>query len=232
MSQSILIVEDDVSLATLTQTYLEGKQFTVDVEHHGLAAVDRIIKGSYDLIILDLMLPGKDGIAICREVRHHYQGSILMLTASNDSVDQVLGLEIGADDYVQKPVEPRILLARVRALLRRSSIQPIMAVENSASPELLVFADMTINLSARAVQLNNTELEFTSPEFDILAYLASNAGTIVSRDQMFRQLRNIDYDGQNRFVDITMSHIRRKLGDQANIYLKTVRGKGYLFVVD
>ena len=229
----ILIVEDDLELASLIQEYLTGKQFDVTIEHNGGLAVARILNEQPELVILDLMLPGKDGISICREVRVDYRGPILMLTASNDSVDQILGLEIGADDFVQKPVEPRLLLARIHALLRRSlgCVPAGMAQLQSVSAERLLFGDLSLNLSAREVNLQGQRLDFSAPEYDMLAYLAKHAGSIISRDQLFQQLRNIEYDGQNRFVDITMSHIRRKLGDGANRYLKTVRGKGYLFAV-
>ncbi|NIB43696.1 response regulator [Pseudomaricurvus alkylphenolicus] len=230
---SILIVEDDIELATLIKDYLASRHFEVFVEHSGTTAVERILELQPGMVILDLMLPGKDGISICREVRPNYEGVILMLTASNDSVDQILGLEIGADDFVQKPVEPRILLARVRALLRRYEASPTVtaSTETNHSATAMQFSGLLINPSSRSVTLDQRELEFTAPEFDMLAYLATNAGQIISRDQLFRQLRNIDYDGQNRFVDITMSHIRKKLGDSAGKYLKTVRGKGYLFVL-
>lgn len=231
----ILLVEDDVELSGLIAEYLGSKGYTVMVEQDGRLAVERIVQEQPDLVILDLMLPGKDGISICREARHAFDNPVLMLTASNDDVDQILGLEIGADDFVRKPVEPRILLARIRALLRRSEqTAPAQAVSVSASAPVdegkIVVEGLVINLMTRSVMLNGAELELSTPEFDVLSYLAENAGKVVSRDELFQQLRNFEYDGQSRFVDITISYIRKKLGADAERFLKTVRGKGYLFL--
>ena len=230
----ILLVEDDVQLAELIQEYLQAKQFEVAVEHDGAKAVAYIQNWQPDLVILDLMLPGKDGISICREARFSFAKPILMLTASDDDVDQILGLEIGADDFVRKPVEPRILLARIRALLRRSetasSASQSEADVASISNGIIQNDDLVINPQARTVSLNQQSIDLTTPEFDVLLYLAENKGKIISRDELFKQLRNLEYDGQSRFIDITVSYIRKKLGDDAGNYLKTVRGKGYLFV--
>ncbi|NTS76683.1 response regulator [Catenovulum sp. SM1970] len=228
----ILIIEDDIELADLIATYLSNKQFTVDVINEGISAVDRIVNEQPDLVILDLMLPGKDGISICREARYSYLGAILILTASEDDIDQILGLEIGADDFVQKPVEPRVLLARVRALLRRFEQVKSLQSQQSSKAEVLKFGQLSINLSARTVKLANVNIELTSPEFDVLTELAKDAGTTLSRDELFKRLKNLNYDGQNRFIDITISQIRKKLGEDAELYLKTVRGQGYLFVVN
>lgn len=227
---TILIVEDDIELAALIAEYLSARDFAVSLEHDGQTAVQRIINEQPSLVVLDLMLPGKDGISICRECRFEYDGPILFLTASNDAVDQILGLEIGADDFVQKPVEPRILLARIRALLRRTS-QKSDPNPTSTGPETLRIDGLTLNLSARTVSLDGNEVDLTTPEFDALEILAKNAGQIVSRDALFQGLRNLDYDGQSRFIDITISHIRKKLSEKADEYLKTVRGKGYMLIV-
>ena len=228
--ERILLVEDDQELAALIGEYLTQQQFDVGIEHDGAAAVQRILDEQPRLVVLDLMLPGKDGISICREVRAGYRGSILMLTASNDSVDQILGLEIGADDFVHKPVEPRVLLARIRALLRRVESAPVAA--ESSNAEMIRFEDLRINKSARSVVLAGEELDLTNPEYEVLQYMAEHAGVVVSRDDLFGALRNLEYDGQNRLIDITISRLRKKLGDSADRYLKTVRGKGYLFVLN
>ena len=230
----ILLVEDDVQLAELIQEYLQAKQFEVAVEHDGNRAIERIQSWQPDLVILDLMLPGKDGISICREARFNFANPILILTASDDDVDQILGLEIGADDFVRKPVEPRILLARIRALLRRSETAYTTSQPEAAASAVINGSiqngDLIISPQARTVSLNQQSIDLTTPEFDVLLYLAENKGKIVSRDELFKQLRNLEYDGQSRFIDITISYIRKKLGDDAGNYLKTVRGKGYLFV--
>lgn len=228
---NIILVEDDIELASLVGDYLSSQQFNVTQLHEGLSAVDTIISQNPDLVILDLMLPDKDGMSICRECRAAYHGPILMLTASDDMFDQVAGLETGADDYVQKPVEPRVLLARVRALLRRNQSAIVPKAPKSRSDKL-TFKALSINRSARQVTLADRPVELTTPEFDILDALAENAGTVLSREKLFKLLKNYEYDGQNRFIDITISHIRKKLGNDADRYLKTVRGKGYMLVID
>lgn len=228
----ILLVEDDAKLADLIKEYLEGHQFAVAIEPDGATAVATILEQAPDLVVLDLMLPGKDGISICREVRPQFAGPILMLTASMDSVDEILGLEIGADDYVQKPVEPRTLLARIRALLRRVNEPNDNGVtEPSSGPEILHFDQLSINKSARTVQLGDLSIELNNPEYELLLYLAERAGTTISRDELFQSLRKLSYDGQSRIIDITMSQVRKKFGSEVDRYLKTVRGKGYLFML-
>lgn len=229
----VLIVEDDEELANLMRDYLSSKQLQLDVIYTGIDAPEHIIKTQPDVVILDLMLPGKDGVTICREVRPHFSKGILMLTASDDSVDHVVGLEVGADDFVNKPIEPRVLLARVRALLRRfdnnnNEITP--NTQATQQDQQLKFKNLVINISCREAKLNDSALELTTPEYDLLVFLAKQAGNIVSREEVFQALKNIEYDGQNRFADITISQIRKKLGHEADDYLKTVRGKGYLFL--
>lgn len=231
--QTILVVEDDESLAELTADYLRNFNYRVAVEHNGVRAVERIIAQQPDLVVLDVMLPGKDGIDVCREVRSRYAGPILMLTARVDQVDQILGLEIGADDYVCKPVEPRLLLARIKALLRRVAA-PAPAVAEADERELVRFDNVSIDNRARRVCMDGEEVELSTPEYELLWLLASHAGTILSREMIFQSLRGIEYDGTNRFVDITVSHIRAKLRDdeRKSQRIKTVRGKGYLLVPD
>lgn len=231
-----MIVEDDVELSELIATYLTNKGFEVAVENDGGPAAEKMIAMQPDLAIVDLMLPNQDGISICKVARQYYNGFIMMLTASTDDFDQVVALEIGVDDFVQKPIEPRVLLARINALFRRApdltQSNPIIAPSAAPSAKMLVFKQLVINHSARKVTLDNTVIDLNTPEFDMLWYLAQKAGQIIDRQTLFKALKNLDYDGQNRFVDITISQIRKKLGDQADNYLQTVRGKGYLFVVE
>ena len=226
----ILLVEDDQGLAEITQEYLESKDLTVSIVGDGLEAVDAIINGQPDLVILDLMLPGLDGISVCKKVRDQYKGPILMLTASADPFDQVVGLEIGADDFVQKPVEPRILLARIHARLRNSE-QPVTP-ENQAVPQDLIFTDLTIKPASRQVLVGPHQVELTGPEYDVLLCLVENTGQIQDRDALFRAIRGIDYDGKSRMIDIIISQVRHKLNqfNYANQHIKTVRNRGYLFV--
>jgi len=184
------------------------------------------------------MLPGEDGLSICRKVRPSYNGPILMLTARTDDLDQVLGLEMGADDYMSKPVRPRVLLARIRALLRRIKELSGAAAESAASPadekasSRLVFNNLTVDSSMREAWLNDESIDLTSAEFDLLWLLSSNAGTVLSREEIFTALRGIEYDGQDRSIDVRVSRIRPKIGDDPvhPRRIKTVRSKGYLFV--
>lgn len=228
-SDHILIIEDDERLASLTREYLEGNGFQVSVEKDGARGVEQILSLRPDLVILDLMLPGEDGLSICRRVRPEYPGPILMLTARTDDMDQVLGLEMGADDYVPKPVPPRVLLARMRALLRRSE-----TLEGASTESRLEFNDLVIDSGTREAWLDAERIDLTSAEFDLLWFLASNAGRVLSREEIFSALRGIKYDGQDRSIDVRVSRIRPKIGDDPHHpqRIKTVRSKGYLFVRD
>lgn len=221
----ILIVEDDQRLAELTAEYLQSNGFEVAVEGDGGRAVRRIVDSQPDLVILDLMLPGEDGLSICRRVRGQYAGPILMLTARSDELDQVQGLDLGADDYVCKPVRPRLLLARIQALLRRSE------APDSKRPDL-AFGGLRIDNRLREAWLNDQLIDLTGAEFDLLWLLASNAGRVLSREQISTSLRGVGYDGQDRSIDVRISKIRPKIGDDPihPRLIKTLRSKGYLFV--
>jgi len=224
---NILLVEDDARLAELVREYLSQHEFEVRVESRGDHAVGRFNPDWTDLVILDLMLPGKDGLTVCRELRERYSGLIMILTAKGTDIDQVLGLELGADDYVVKPVDPRVLLARTRALLKRN--------RNRETPqENLQFGRLNINLAAHHVALQDTHISLTTQEFDLLCLLSSQAGKVLSRDDIYKQLRGLEYDGLDRTVDVCISHLRKKLGDDGEKprRIKTVWGKGYLFVAD
>lgn len=228
----ILIVEDDQRLAQLTREYLEGNGLRVAIEADGACAAARILAEQPDLVILDLMLPGEDGLSICRKVRAGYKGPILMLTARTDDMDQVLGLEMGADDYVCKPVRPRVLLARIRALLRRR--EGAEGERDEGQPRRLQFGPLAIDSAMREAWLGEQGIELTSAEFDLLWLLAVNAGRILSREEIFNALRGIEYDGQDRSIDVRISRIRPKIGDDPMHprLIKTVRSKGYLFVAE
>jgi DNA-binding response OmpR family regulator len=224
----ILLIEDDVPLASLTSEYLRGHDFQVDVELRGDPGARRIVRDRPDLVILDVLLPGLNGMDVCRQVREQFAGPILMLTARDDDIDQIVALELGADDYVKKPVEPRLLLARIRALLRRVD-QPAVS-----DCQRLTFGAFSIDQAARRVTLNGAPIELTTLEFDLLWTLASAAGTVLTREVIFASLRGIEYDGLDRSIDLCISRLRAKLNDATNppAKIKTVRGKGYLFVRD
>jgi len=226
----ILIVEDDQRLAELTREYLQANGLQVAIEADGAQAAARILREQPALVILDLMLPGEDGLSICRTLRsQHYSGSILMLTARTDDLDQVLGLEMGADDYMCKPVRPRLLLAHIRALLRRHESSNEAPAANA---QRLEFGALQIDNRMREVWLHGRSIELTSAEFDLLWLLAFNSGRILSREEIFNALRGIGYDGQDRSIDVRISRIRPKIGDDPEHprLIKTVRSKGYLFV--
>jgi two-component system OmpR family response regulator/two-component system response regulator RstA len=228
MKTRILLVEDDERLAKLTAEYLQKNDFDVVIEARGDTAETRILDDDPDLVILDIMLPGKDGFEVCRSVRGKYKGVILMLTARDEDLDQILGLELGADDYLSKPVQPRLLLARIRALLRRT---PASSGAESGWSGELSFGNFRISQSTRSTYIGNESVDLTTAEFDLLWLLARHAGNILSRDDLLQQLRGIGFDGLDRSIDARISRLRRKLGDDPEnpIRIKTVRGKGYLF---
>lgn len=231
---SILLVEDDVRLSRLICEYMSQHGFSIQAESNGHAAVDAILAQTPDLVILDLMLPGIDGLEICRRVRQQYHGAILMLTAQDEDVDQIVGLELGADDYVTKPVEPRVLLARVRTLLRRINPQTTIPVEPAVEKNEINTAWLNICQSTREVLIDGNAAHLTTSEFDLLWYLATRAGSIISRDDLYQDLSGIEYDGVDRAMDIRISRLRKLLNDDSEQpnRIKTVRSKGYLFVLD
>lgn len=221
---NILLVDDDDSLNRLVSQYLENQGFQVTVVTDGQSAVEAVKQTSPDLVILDLMLPGQDGLSVCREIRPDYHGVILMLTALADDIDEVAGLETGADDYLAKPVRPRVLLARIRALLRRqsnSSTEPASSITTS---------QLTIDRSSMSVSVNGERVSITDAEFTMLWLFAENKGEILSRDDINRKLRGLEHDGLDRTIDLRVSRLRKKLGDDPKEpqIIKSVRGKGYL----
>jgi two-component system OmpR family response regulator len=233
MKTRILLVEDDDRLAKLTAEYLQKNDFDVTIEARGDSAETRILNDDPELVILDIMLPGKDGFEVCRSVRARYKGVILMLTARDEDLDQILGLELGADDYLAKPVQPRLLLARIKALLRRTPGTTGAAEENHETGESseLSFGNFRISQATRSTHLGDDVIDLTTAEFDLLWLLARHAGNILSRDDLLQQLRGIGFDGLDRSIDARISRLRRKLGDDPEnpTRIKTVRGKGYLF---
>lgn len=223
----ILLVEDDPRLSALVKDYLQKNEFIVDTVNRGDRALVKVFELKPDLIILDIMLPGLDGLSLCRQLRPDYTGPILFLTAKDSDIDQVLGLEIGADDYVIKPVEPRVLLARINNLLRRN-------YNSETENDVLNFGSLTIKKKSREVILELKLIETTSHEFDLLWLLASHAGNTKSREFIHQALIGREYDGLDRTVDVRISHLRKKLFDQSQspCRIKTIWGKGYLFVPD
>ena len=227
----LLLIEDDVRLAQLVKDYLTQENFSITVEHRGDSALEKFDPAAVDIVVLDLMLPGMDGLKVCSGLRRIYQGPILILTAKSSDIDHVMGLELGADDFVHKPIEPPVLLARLRALLRRTQQAP---AGEQAPGDSLVFGTLSINVRAHEVRLGNEVIDFTTQEFELLHFLARNAGKVLSRDDIFNNIRGIEYDGLDRTVDVRISRLRKKLQDNPSApqRIKTVWGKGYLFVGD
>lgn len=225
----ILLVEDDTRLGELTRDYLAMNGFAVDLEGRGDAAVGRILGGDYDLVILDLMLPGLDGLEVCRRVRDGFGGAILMLTARAEEVDEIVGLEVGADDYLPKPVRPRLLLAHVDALLRRLEGRAAR-MRHGGGPSVLRVGPLEVDRGARTVTMDGVAVEVTTAEFDLLWTLTSRAGEVVTREDLYASLRGIAYDGLDRSIDLRVARLRKKLGDEGKQprLLKSIRGAGYL----
>jgi two-component system response regulator RstA len=219
-SPRILLVEDDLELAGLTADRLRKEGWVVDVVGDGPAAVETVRTRVYDAMILDVMLPGFDGLEVCRRVRADFQGPILMLTARDEEIDEILGLELGADDYLRKPLRPRVLIARLKAALRRSEL---ILHERAEAP--LRVGTLTVDPGRREVLVNDIRVDFTSAEFDVLYVLARRAGRVVSRDDLYREVLQSEYDGLDRAIDVHVSRIRHKLG--AGDEIRTVRGIGY-----
>lgn len=224
---TILLVEDDSSLAKWVSDYLVEQQFDVIHVERGDLVLSKIKKNNIDLVLLDIMLPGLNGIEVCRQIRQHCQIPIIMLTARADEFDEVIGLEAGANDYVIKPVRPRALLARINRQLSNKQ-------SNSTPSPLLVFGELTINQEAKRVTYLDQEITISSSLFAFLTFLAERAGTVVDRDSVFQALKKRDYDGQDRRFDVMLSSLRKLFNDdpQKPKKFKTIWGKGYLFVGD
>ena len=232
-AKHIMLVEDDQSLAQWFSDYLGEQGYLITLVTRGDVAIELIESDQPDLVVLDIMLPVKDGFDVCKAVRHFYHGPILMMTARDQEMDEVLGLELGADDYVTKPVKPRVLLSRIKALFRRAATTATSQQNTRQSTNTLKFGQLTIDANTRKTTLGSQVMPISSNEFDVLWYLAK-AGKVVNRKDLISEIRGIEYDGFDRSMDIIVSRIRKKLGDDAsNPYrIKTVWGKGYLFVED
>ncbi|EGQ7756349.1 response regulator [Vibrio vulnificus] len=226
--QKLIIVEDDIKLQQMLSDYFMSQGFSVITVDNGTDAPEMILNEKPALVLLDLMLPGQDGLSVCRQIRDAYNGKILMLTASDDDFDHVAALEIGADDFVNKPIKPRVLLARVRMLLRR----PDVAVNQDANN--CRYGTLKLNRIRRECQLAEQTINLTDGEFDLLWLLATSAEQVLSRESLTKALRGIEYDGVDRTIDNRVVTLRKKLNDTTTPPKKilTVRGKGYMFMPD
>ncbi|MCY9843197.1 response regulator [Vibrio caribbeanicus] len=228
LKHTLYIIEDDTKLREMLTEYFSSQDFDVTSFESGDSVAAVIIEKQPDLVILDLMLPGVDGLTICRQIRSGYQGKVVMLTASDDDFDHVAALEIGADDFITKPIKPRVLLARMRMLLRRP------ANGNKGQNKTIEFGQLFLNEARKSCTLNGDSIPMSDSEFDLLWALASSPDQALSRDELTKILRGIEYDGLDRTVDNKVVGLRKKLGDTSTTPKRiiTVRGKGYLFVPD
>ncbi len=221
----VLVVEDEPDLAAVIAAYLRGESFEVTIAGTGPAAISMAKDLRPDLVALDIMLPGFDGIEVCRQLRTFTDCYVIMLTARDDEVDKVIGLSVGADDYVVKPFSPRELTARIRAMLRR----PRDFAEDSVGRHARVFGALRLDPEARKVWLNDVELDLTRTEFDLLDALSTSPRRAFTRRQLIDAVWGSDWYGDEHIVDVHVGHLRRKLADDAASprFIRTVRGVGY-----
>ncbi|MFO1539286.1 MAG: response regulator transcription factor [Chloroflexota bacterium] len=222
MARTILVVDDERNIRDLVRLYLEGAGYVVDEAADGPSAIERHARGAPDLVILDLMLPGLDGMEVTREIRRHAETPILMLTARAEEIDRILGLELGADDYLPKPFHPRELVARVKAILRRTD-----PAARAGRP--LVAGDLRIDPRRREVTNAGVPLTLRPREFDLLAALARDPGVVWSRDDLLTHVWGTDYPGETRTVDVHVSALRTRLGPDGPA-IEAVKGVGYRLV--
>ncbi|WP_366924792.1 response regulator transcription factor [Metallumcola ferriviriculae] len=227
MAVRILFADDEEKMRNLVRMFLEKEGYQVEVTTDGNQAVRRAAEGKFNLIILDVMMPGQDGLSVCREIRKFSSVPIIMLTARGDEIDRVLGFELGADDYVVKPFSPRELVARVKALLRRAG-----TYSNDESKEVLIeFDGLSIDVGARKIMSGDHEITLTPKEFDLLLFLAENPSKVFTRENILARVWGYDYFGDLRTVDTHIKKLREKLSQSGNKFVHTVWGVGYKFEV-
>lgn len=231
MAERVLVVDDERPIADILKFNLEREGFVVDVAYDGQEALAKARETPFNLVILDIMLPRMDGFTVCREIRTFSSVPILMLTAKEAEVDKVLGLELGADDYVTKPFSPRELLARVRAILRRFRTVEELAAQASVQDQVLRAGSLQLNLTSYEVTKNGNVLDLTPREFELVRYLLTHAGQVFSREALLEEVWGYDYFGDVRTVDVTVRRLREKIEDNPAQpeFLKTRRGIGYYF---
>lgn len=225
----ILIVDDEENIIELGRLYLENEGYQVEAANDGLAALDKFKKLNPALIVLDLMLPKLDGWEVCKKIRATSQVPIIMLTARTDDIDKIVGLELGADDYMTKPYNPRELVARVKAVLRRGGVQA-RAKAQSHTPALRI-GPLTVDPARREAKLGDTLLELRTKEFDLLQVFVENAGLALSRDKLLDLAWGFDFYGETRTVDVHVAHLRERLSQDEQVNIETVWGVGYKLVV-
>ncbi|WP_027632554.1 response regulator transcription factor [Clostridium hydrogeniformans] len=220
----ILVVDDDENICEVIKMYLESSGYDTKTCHDGKKAQEIFLEYKPDLVLLDIMLPYMDGIDVLKWIRREGETPVIMVTAKGDTFDKVLGLELGADDYIVKPFEPKELLARIKAVMRRYNS------ENSGK-ETLVFSELAIDVNSYTVVYKNEEIKMPPKEFELLYYLASNKNRVFTREQLLCEVWGYDYPGDSRTVDVHVKRLREKLHGGSNWQLETVWGVGYKFEV-
>ena len=224
----ILIIDDDIELCELLEDYLGRDGFAIEAVHDGRQGVDRALSGAHQLVLLDVMLPSLNGFDALRAIRERSEVPVLMLTARGEAVDRIVGIELGADDYLPKPFNPRELVARMRAILRRAQPAPLTP---GRQEQALVIGELMLAPSSRRATLADQELELTSVEFQILEILVRQAGQVVSREQLSQEALERPYHPLDRSLDVHLSNLRKKLGgdSRGRNPIVTVRGAGYIY---
>jgi two-component system response regulator CpxR len=227
---ALLLADDDTELCDMLGQYLEAEDFAVTAVHDGEAALAEARSGRYELAVLDIMMPRMSGLDVLRELRRDSQLPVLILTARGDDVDSIVGLELGADDYLPKPASPRVLVARIRAILRRAAAN---APAEAAVPARIALGDLDIHTGARSVELNGSAVPMTSTEYSLLEYLARGAGRVIGKEELSEQVLGRKLEAYDRGIDMHVSNLRRKLGPLpgGEERIKTVRGVGYQYVL-
>lgn len=223
----LLVIEDDVRLCRLVKDYLESMGYSVAMEHTGPAGLATALKDSFQAIILDVMLPGMDGFEVLRRLRAHSTVPVLMLTGRGEEADRIVGLELGADDYLPKTFSTRELLARLRAVLRRSIMNEAAAADRRSAP--VIVGELYIDPAAHVAMLRNQQMALTRQEFDLLLALARASGRVKTRENLLLEVADRDFEGFDRSIDVHISSLRKKLGDDAKSprWIETIRGVGY-----
>jgi two-component system alkaline phosphatase synthesis response regulator PhoP len=221
----IVVVDDDEHIRELASLYLQKEGFDVSCATDGAGAVDRIKQVNPSLVVLDLMLPGLSGFDVCKQVRQTSDVPIIMLTARDEDIDKILGLELGADDYLTKPFNPRELVARVKAILRRAD----GSSKTAAGASVIRVGALSVDKQRREVKINGAEINLRTKEFDLLATLAENAGIVLTREQLLDRVWGYNFYGETRTVDVHVQHVRAKIAD-SGLSIVTVRGVGYKLV--
>lgn len=226
----LLVIDDDTELCELLQDYLTGQGFAVDTVNHGDLGAEKALAGEYRLVVLDVMLPGINGFDVLRKIRERSSVPVIMLTARGDDVDRIVGLELGADDYLPKPFNPRELVARIRAIQRRAE-GAAEAPQAASGQAEITLGDVTLCPASRTVRRGDEEIALTSVEFNLLQVLLSRAGQVISREELVEEVLGRQLSAYDRSIDVHVSALRKKLGHHAGNMerIKTIRGIGYLY---